>query len=49
MKKDLTFIGKNIRYFRRQRGWTMATLATKAGLSETPLGRIERCENAPSA
>lgn len=49
MKRDLSFIGKNIRYFRRQRGWSIAMLARKAGLSEIPLGRIERGENAPSA
>ena len=49
MKIDLKFIGKNIRKLRRQRGWSMAALAEKVGMSGVPLGRIERGENAPSA
>jgi transcriptional regulator with XRE-family HTH domain len=49
MKNELGFIGKNIRYLRRERGWTLAKLAAKAGISEVPLGRIERNVNAPSA
>jgi Zn-dependent peptidase ImmA (M78 family)/DNA-binding XRE family transcriptional regulator len=49
MKINLGFIGKNIRYLRRERGWTLAKLAAKAGMSEVPLGRIERNVNAPSA
>ena len=49
MKIDLGFIGKNIRKLRRQRSWTMAKLAAKVGMSEAPLGRIERGVNAPSA
>ncbi len=49
MKINLEFIGKNIRYLRRERGWTLARLAAKTGMSEVPLGRIERCVNAPSA
>ena len=49
MKTNLEFIGKNIRYLRRERGWTLSTLAVKTGMSEVPLGRIERSVNAPSA
>jgi Zn-dependent peptidase ImmA (M78 family)/transcriptional regulator with XRE-family HTH domain len=49
MKINLGFIGKNIRKLRRQRSWTMAELAAKVGMSEVPLGRIERGVNAPSA
>jgi len=49
MNKRLDFIGKNIRYLRRQRGWTMAELASMVGIREGPLGKIERGENAPSA
>ena len=49
MKINLGFIGKNIRKLRRQRSWTMAKLAAKVGMSEAPLGRIERGVNAPSA
>ena len=49
MKNELGFIGKNIRYLRREQGWTLAKLAAKAGMSEVPLGRIERNVNAPSA
>ena len=49
MKINLGFIGKNIRKLRRQRSWTMAKLAAKVGMSEVPLGRIERGVNAPSA
>ena len=49
MKINLEFIGKNIRYLRRERGWTLSMLAAKTGMSEIPLGRIERSVNAPSA
>ena len=49
MKINLGFIGKNIRYLRRERGWTLAVLAAKTGMSKVPLGRIERSINAPSA
>jgi transcriptional regulator with XRE-family HTH domain len=49
MKIKLGFMGRNIRYLRRERGWTLAELAAKAGMSEVPLGRIERGVNAPSA
>ena len=49
METKLEFIGKNIRYLRRERGWTLALLASKAKISEVPLGRIERGVNAPSA
>ena len=37
---DLTFIGKNIRQLRRQRGWTIGRLAKATGMAEIPLGRI---------
>ena len=49
MSQDLTFIGKNIRFFRRSRNWTLVQLASKIGIQEGPLGRIERGENLPSA
>ena len=49
MKKELSFIGDNIRFLRRQSGLTLAELAQKAGMSQGPLGRIERGINAPSA
>jgi len=49
MEIKLKFIGRNIRYLRRERGWTLAGLASRAKMSEVPLGRIERGVNAPSA
>jgi len=49
MVTKLEFIGKNIRYLRRERGWTLAMLASRAKMSEVPLGRIERGINSPSA
>ncbi len=49
MKVDLKFIGANIRKLRRQRNWSIAVLADKIGMSQVPLGRIERGVNAPSA
>ncbi len=49
MSDDLKFIGKNIRFFRRSRNWTLARLAAKIGIREGPLGRIERGINLPSA
>jgi Zn-dependent peptidase ImmA (M78 family)/transcriptional regulator with XRE-family HTH domain len=49
METKLEFIGRNIRYLRRERGWTLAGLASRAKMSEVPLGRIERGVNAPSA
>jgi Zn-dependent peptidase ImmA (M78 family)/DNA-binding XRE family transcriptional regulator len=49
MDTNLNFVGKNIRFFRRSRNWTISELATKAGIQEPPLGRIERGLNLPSA
>lgn len=49
MNEDLSFIGKNIRCLRRERGWTLIKLASKIGTSDVVLGRIERSVNAPSA
>lgn len=49
MELDLNFIGKNIRFFRRERNWTLVDLASKIGIQEGPLGRIERGLNLPSA
>ncbi|MGD9687317.1 MAG: helix-turn-helix domain-containing protein, partial [Desulfobacter sp.] len=42
MFEDLKFIGNNIRSFRQSRNWTLAQLASKIGIQEGPLGRIER-------
>lgn len=49
MDKDLSFIGKNVRFYRRSRNWTLKQLASKIGIQEGPLGRIERGMNLPSA
>ncbi|MCP4668875.1 MAG: ImmA/IrrE family metallo-endopeptidase [Deltaproteobacteria bacterium] len=49
MDTKLGFIGKNIRFLRRQSSLTLAELAARVGMSEGPLGRIERGLNAPSA
>ncbi|WP_321416375.1 helix-turn-helix transcriptional regulator [uncultured Desulfobacter sp.] len=49
MPHDLKFIGENIRSFRQSRDWTLAQLASKIGIQEGPLGRIERGGNLPSA
>lgn len=49
MSNDLKFIGDNIRAFRQSRNWTLAQLASKIGIQEGPLGRIERGGNLPSA
>ena len=49
MSKALKFIGNNIRSFRQSRNWTLAQLASKIGIQEGPLGRIERGGNLPSA
>lgn len=49
MDSNLNFIGKNIRFFRRSRNWTLARLSAKIGIQEGPLGRIERGLNLPSA
>ncbi len=49
IETDLNFIGKNIRFFRRSRNWTLLQLAAKVGIREGPLGRIERGQNLPSA
>jgi len=48
-KTDLNFIGRNIRFFRRSRNWTLLQLATRIDIREGPLGRIERGLNLPSA
>ena len=49
MKSDIPNIGKNIRFLRRSRNWTLIDLAGKIGIREGPLGRIELGKNAPSA
>ena len=49
MLNGLNSIGNNIRSFRRSRNWTLAQLASKIGIQEGPLGRIERGGNLPSA
>ena len=49
MREDLGFIGNNIRRLRRERGWSIAKLASEIGTSDVVLGRIERNVNAPSA
>ncbi|MCD4741884.1 MAG: XRE family transcriptional regulator [Desulfobacteraceae bacterium] len=49
MKTDPKLVGKNIRFFRRSRNWTLLQLASKIGIREGPLGRIERGINLPSA
>lgn len=49
MDQSLSFIGKNIRFYRRSRNWTLKQLASKIGIQEGPLGRIERGQNLPSA
>ncbi|MFO7883533.1 MAG: XRE family transcriptional regulator [Desulfobacteraceae bacterium] len=49
MNSDLTFIGRNIRFLRRARNWTLEDLATRIGIHKGPLGRIERGKNLPSA
>ena len=49
MKSDIPNIGKNIRFLRRARNWTLIDLAGKIGIREGPLGRIELGKNAPSA
>ena len=49
MKSNIPNIGKNIRFLRRSRNWTLIDLARKIGIREGPLGRIELGKNAPSA
>ena len=49
MKSNIPNIGKNIRFLRRARNWTLIDLAKKIGIREGPLGRIELGKNAPSA
>jgi Zn-dependent peptidase ImmA (M78 family)/transcriptional regulator with XRE-family HTH domain len=49
MKADIPNIGKNIRFLRRARNWTLKDLARKISIREGPLGRIELGKNAPSA
>ncbi|MBC2705188.1 XRE family transcriptional regulator [Desulfobacula sp.] len=49
MKTDIPDIGKNIRFLRRARNWTLIDLARKIRIREGPLGRIELGKNAPSA
>lgn len=49
MDGELKFIGKNIRFLRRSKNLTILQLASKIGIQEGPLGRIERGMNLPSA
>lgn len=45
----MNIVGKNIRFFRRSRNWTLSHLASKIDIKTSPLGRIERGLNLPSA
>lgn len=49
MASDLSFIGRNIRFLRRSRNWTLEDLAGRIGIHKVALGRIERGLNLPSA
>jgi XRE family transcriptional regulator, fatty acid utilization regulator len=40
-------VGSRIRRHRHARGWSLATLAEKAGLTTEALGRLERGEQTP--
>jgi transcriptional regulator with XRE-family HTH domain len=37
-----------VRRLRQEQGWTVGTLASKAGLHKSYLGQIERCERNPT-
>lgn len=41
MATDLTRVGPRLRAARQQRGWTLADLAGKAGMSISTLSRLE--------
>lgn len=45
---DYTALGAAIRRKRIERGWKIATLADKAGISEDFVGKIERATDIPS-
>ncbi|MCF8074780.1 MAG: XRE family transcriptional regulator [Desulfotignum sp.] len=49
MTADLSFIGRNIRFLRRSRNWTLDDLSSRIGIHKVALGRIERGINLPSA
>lgn len=49
MTADLSFIGRNIRFLRRSRNWTLDDLSSRIGIHKVALGRIERGLNLPSA
>jgi Zn-dependent peptidase ImmA (M78 family)/DNA-binding XRE family transcriptional regulator len=49
MTSDLSFIGRNIRFLRRSRNWTLEDLSSRIGIHKVALGRIERGINLPSA
>jgi Zn-dependent peptidase ImmA (M78 family)/transcriptional regulator with XRE-family HTH domain len=49
MASDLSFIGRNIRFLRRSRNWTLEDLASRIDIHKVALGRIERGINLPSA
>ncbi|HKK99930.1 MAG TPA: XRE family transcriptional regulator [Desulfotignum sp.] len=49
MASDLSFIGRNIRFLRRSRNWTLEDLSSRIGIHKVALGRIERGINLPSA
>ena len=45
---DYTALGAAIRKKRNERGWKIATLADKAGITEDFVGKIERATDIPS-
>ena len=42
-------LAANLRMEREARGWTLAELATRSGVSRAMLSKIERCESSPTA
>lgn len=46
--RDDSWIGRRVGEYRRDRNWTLATLAEKVGLSTTQLSRIESGTRQPS-
>ena len=48
LQKDLTRIGGRLLRLRRERGWTLEDLATRTGLSQAYLSRLEGGDRQPS-
>lgn len=48
-RQAATAIAERVRFEREERGWSLADLAERSGVSKAMISKIERCEASPTA